>query len=75
MPVSRFKATCLAAVERVRQTGRPLLITKRGGPIAQVVPPPRAPAEASRFGVLAGSAREIGDISGPLDESDWEALG
>jgi hypothetical protein len=30
MPISKSKATCLAALERVRRTGRPLLVTKRG---------------------------------------------
>ena len=74
MAVSKFKATCLAAMERVRRTGRPLLITKRGVPIAQVVPPPHPSAATSRFGAMAGSAREVGDIVGPLDETDWEVL-
>lgn len=74
MPVSKFKATCLAALERVRQTGRPLLITKRGVPIAQVTSAPRPSTPGSRFGAMAGSARELGDIVGPLDEADREAL-
>jgi prevent-host-death family protein len=74
IPVSKFKATCLARLERVRQTGRPLLITKRGVPIAQVVPPPPAMAPASGFGVMAGTVIEHGDIVAPLDESEWEAL-
>jgi prevent-host-death family protein len=74
LPVSKFKATCLAALERVRQTGRPLLVTKRGVPIAQVLPPPAPLAPGSRFGAMAGWATESGDIVAPLDESDWEAL-
>jgi prevent-host-death family protein len=75
MPVSKFKATCLAALERVRRTGRPLLVTKRGVPIAQVMPPPPPPAATgSRFGAMARRATEHGDIVAPLDESDWEVL-
>lgn len=74
LPVSKFKATCLARLERVRQTGQPLLITKRGVPIAQVMPPPPADAPATGFGVMAGTVRELGDIVAPLDEADWEAL-
>jgi prevent-host-death family protein len=71
--VSKFKATCLERLERVRRTGRPLLITKRGVPIAQVLPPPSPEPPASGFGVMAGTVTELGDILAPLDE-DWEAL-
>ncbi len=72
--VSKFKATCLARLERVRQTGRPLLITKRGVVIAQVLPPPPVQPTGSGFGSMAGRAVELGDIVAPLDEADWEAL-
>jgi prevent-host-death family protein len=74
MPVSRFKATCLAAVERVRQTRRPLLITKRGVPIAQVIPAPPTGSRRASFGALAGTVVERGDIVAPDGERDWEAL-
>ena len=74
LPVSRFKATCLAALERVRKTGRPLLVTKRGVPLAQVLPPPRPEAAASAFGAMRGRAEELGDIVEPLPEEDWDAL-
>ena len=75
LSVSQFKATCLAALERVRRTGRPLLLTKRGVPIAQVLPPPKADAPAaSAFGTMAEGTRETGDILEPLPEGDWEVL-
>lgn len=71
--VSEFKATCLARLERVRKTGTPLLITKRGVPIAQVTaPPPDSPRTG--FGVMAGTAVIHGDIVAPLDETEWEVL-
>ena len=72
--VSKFKATCLARLERVRQTGRPLLITKRGVVIAQVLPPPPPESTRSGFGVMAGTVIEHRDIVEPLDPDDWEAL-
>ena len=73
--VSKFKATCLAELERVRTTGEPLLITKRGAPLAQVLPPPPPTVQKkSAFGCMAGTARELGDILEPLPEEDWEAL-
>lgn len=74
VPVSKFKATCLARLERVRQTGRPLLITKRGVPIAQVVAPPPPDLPRSGFGFMAGTVVEHGDILAPLDEAEWEAM-
>lgn len=74
VPVSKFKATCLARLERVRRTGRPLLITKRGVPIALVMPPPPGERPSSGFGIMAGTAAERGDIVGPIDDAGWEAL-
>ena len=42
--ISRFKATCLAVLERVHRTGRPVLVTRFGVPVAEVVAPrPAAP--------------------------------
>lgn len=73
--ISRFKATCLAVLERVRQTGLPILVTRRGEPVAQVMPPP--PPEAASgdsFGCMKGTVREVGDILEPLPAEDWEVL-
>jgi prevent-host-death family protein len=73
--ISRFKATCLALLERVRRTGQPILVTKRGVPVAQIVPPPRPePGEGRAFGCMAGTAEQIGDVVEPLPADDWEAL-
>jgi prevent-host-death family protein len=74
MPISKFKATCLAVIDRVKRTGEPLLITKRGEPVAQLVPPPPAVPKKSTFGCMAGTARILGDIVEPLGEDDWEVF-
>lgn len=74
MAISDFKATCLAALERVRRTGQPLLVTRRGVPVAQVVPPPPPVKKESAFGAMAGEARIVGDIVEPLPLSDWGDL-
>lgn len=75
MSISKFKATCLAAIDRVRTTGRPLLVTKRGVPVAQVLPPPKPEASTtSAFGSMAQGTNEIGDILEPLPAEDWEVL-
>jgi len=73
--ISKFKATCLAVLERVRKTGEPLLITKHGVPMAQVLPaPPSPPPAASAFGSMVGTADEVEDTLAPLPEDDWDVL-
>lgn len=75
MPAGRFKATCLAILDRVKRTGEPVLITKRGKPVAQLVPPP--PPETPKkgtYGCMAGTAEILGDIVEPLGEDDWEVF-
>jgi antitoxin (DNA-binding transcriptional repressor) of toxin-antitoxin stability system len=72
MPISRFKATCLAALERVRRTGQPLRVTRFGKPIADIVPPALDAPGRRTLGTMAGSMEIVGDLVAPLDV-DWEA--
>ena len=73
IPISKFKATCLAVLERVRKTGEPVLVTRFGQPIARIEPPTQA-AKRIKLGSMAGSMEILGDIVGPIsDISDWEA--
>lgn len=75
LAISKFKATCLAVLERVRTTGEPVLITKRGEPIAEVVPVSRPRAGKRRLGRLAGRGAVVGDIVAPVVEPrEWETL-
>jgi len=74
MSISKFKATCLAVLERVRQTREPVLLTKRGVPIAEIKPPQEARGDAW-LGSMAGTAEIVGDIVAPAEPDDaWEAL-
>lgn len=71
MQISTFKATCLAVLERVGKTGQPVLVTRFGKPVAQIVPPP----SGDWLGALAGSGQIMGDLIAPaLDAEEWEAL-
>jgi len=76
MAISRFKATCLAVLERVRTTRRPLTVTKRGEPIARVVPiEPAPPRDKGAYGAMRDRGREVGDIVGPAaGPEEWDAL-
>jgi antitoxin (DNA-binding transcriptional repressor) of toxin-antitoxin stability system len=70
--ISKFKATCLAVLEKVRKSGQPIQVTRFGQPIAEIYPPAtlRTPR---RFGARIHSGVILGDIVGPIsDESEWE---
>lgn len=74
--ISKFKATCLAVLERVRQTGEPILVTKRGEAMVEIVPATRPPEGKRRLGALADRGSIIGDIVAPAGVADdWDALG
>jgi prevent-host-death family protein len=72
--ISKFKATCLAVLEHVRRTREPVLVTKRGVPVAEIKPPPETRPK-DWLGTMAGSAEIGGDIVSPAGlPSDWQAL-
>jgi len=56
-------------MDEVRSTRRPLIITKRGKPIAKLVP--AEPEEDDWIGRLDGKFTITGDIVSPTDE--WES--
>lgn len=73
--ISKFKATCLAVLERVRKTRKSVLVTRFGKPVAEIVPPPPPSRPDTWLGTLEGTVRITGDIVSPAtEESEWEAL-
>jgi prevent-host-death family protein len=64
---ARFKAQCLALLDEVAQTRQPLTVTKRGRPVATVVPVVDATARKT----LRGSVTVTGDIVGSLMDG-WD---
>ncbi|MBI2339390.1 MAG: type II toxin-antitoxin system Phd/YefM family antitoxin [Deltaproteobacteria bacterium] len=72
--ISQFKATCLKLLERVKNTGESLVVTKKGVPIAMVAPPPKPPVKRSSYGCMKDSVTFIGDIVSPLGTDDWEVF-
>ena len=64
--VSTFKATCLARLHQVKRTGRSLLVTRKGEPIAEIRPPtpsasgrPRPLFRNARFGYRTLDTLEV----------------
>lgn len=75
MAISKFKATCLSVLERVRQTGQPILITRRGEAVAQVVPPPPAKTGVDWMGSMRTIGRMTDDLIDPAGTAeDWDAV-
>ena len=71
IPAGEFKAKCLAIMDEVQQRGGVYVITKRGVPVAKLVP-----ARLERrplLGSMKGTVVTRGDLVRPLDEP-WEVL-
>ncbi len=66
-----FKANCLRLMDEVAQQRTPLVITKRGKPIAKLVPIDDKPIDL--FGYMAGTIKICGDIISPIDDLEWTA--
>jgi prevent-host-death family protein len=69
IPAGQFKAQCLALMDQVAQSGRPMVVTKHGKPVVQIS---RVESrEDDIFGFLAGKGRIVGDIENTIPISDW----
>ena len=62
IPAGKFKATCLALLDEVAETGIELIVTKHGKPVARVVP-----LEDQEPPSLKGSILQDDDIISPID--------
>lgn len=71
MAVSQFKAHALRVLDEIARSGESVLITKRGKPLARVVP--FAEEDRSKPGKLARTLVFEDDIVSPLGEEMWEA--
>lgn len=74
IPAGVFKQRCLALLDEVGASGEPIVITKRGKPVAQLTAVPQPSPD------WRGAMRDRGKITGDLvapaaDLGDWEALG
>ena len=75
VPISEFKAKCLALLEQVRKTKKPNRITRHGKPVAEVIPPSPVQDRSAWIGSLKDRTEILGDIISPADDEDeWEAL-
>jgi len=70
MSAAEFKAKCLQAMEQVAATGEPIIVTKRGKPVAQLAPVSRKPKTLRGF--LKGRVKTRKDIVSPV-KVVWDA--
>ena len=71
IPAGEFKAKCLAIMDRVLHTGEPVVVTKHGKPVVKLVPATNHADDI--FDYIAGKAKVVGDIVGPVTPlEDWE---
>ncbi|MBM3790582.1 MAG: type II toxin-antitoxin system Phd/YefM family antitoxin [Acidobacteria bacterium] len=71
LAASEFKAKCLRLLDRVEEEGDTLVITKRGRPVAKVVPV-SSPRRSLR-GSWKGLVQIKGDIVHFDTSRDWES--
>lgn len=73
--ISEFKAKCLALLEEVRRTKKPIRVTRFGRPVAEIVPPSAVMDREAWIASMKGSFQIVGDIvAAANDEDEWEAL-
>lgn len=72
IPAGEFKSKCLQLMDNVQRTKKPITITKRGKPVAKLVPIEEQKDEW--FGRLKGKMKIVGDIESPIDPPEaWES--
>jgi prevent-host-death family protein len=73
IPAGTFKARCLALMDEVAAKRQAIVITKRGKPVAKLVPVEKEKDEI--FGFMKGKVTVNGDIVGPiLTPEEWGDL-
>ena len=70
IPAGEFKAKCLKLLDEVQQHHREIIITKRGKPVARLLP--LAAESPEIFGRMKGTGEILGDIVSPTGEV-WNA--
>lgn len=78
IPAGKFKSTCLAVMAEVNATGKPVMITKRGKPLARIFPSHDAEQKEkpeSIFGALRGMVTVNDDFGTSIHtDEEWEEM-
>ncbi len=71
--ISEFKAKCISILKEAQRTREPVVVTRRGKPLARIEPI-LEDAPRRKLGVLRGRMQIRGDIVRTDSERDWEML-
>ena len=73
MPAGKFKVHCLKVMDEVASKRESVVITKRGKPVAKLVPVSKEKDDI--FGFMKGKITVLGDIVSPiLTPEEWGDL-
>jgi len=73
MAAGEFKVHCLAVMDEVASKREAVIITKRGKPVAKLVPIGKEKDDI--FGFLKGKGKVLGDVVSPiLTPEEWGDL-
>ena len=73
IPAAEFKTNCLKIMDEVEKTHDPVIITKRGRPVAKLVAVEKPGAKHQPlFGYMADAATLVGDLVN-MPKTIWEA--
>ncbi|MBT8339732.1 MAG: type II toxin-antitoxin system prevent-host-death family antitoxin [Desulfatitalea sp.] len=65
----------MAVLDSVKRTGRPVLVTRHGEPVAMIDPPPLPKKQAAWLGIFKSRGKITDDIITPvIQEKEWQAL-
>jgi prevent-host-death family protein len=70
IPAGEFKAKCLALMDEVQATGQPVIVTKRGKPVAWLTPPRDEPVQPVTADSIFDSLRGMLSVPGQTIEPD-----
>lgn len=71
MAASAFKAKCLSVLRQVRNTGEPVVVTRRGRPDVKLTR--IEPESDDIFGFMRGKMKVVGDIESPIPV-EWKVM-
>jgi prevent-host-death family protein len=73
IPAGEFKVHCLAIMDEVQAKREAVVITKRGKPVAKLVPVGKEKDDI--YGFIKGKGRILGDIVSPIiSPEEWGDL-
>jgi prevent-host-death family protein len=73
IPISQFRRDCVDLLEATSRAGAPLVVTRRGKPVARVLPFPGTTAQLEPAGVVLKDRLEFAGEDDTPPEARWHA--